>query len=291
MVTFTRFPPPGTWRHVWDPPPSVAPPAPFGAPASFSDRVLASPPTQRLGVCAGQRIRWSTWSEPTHRDAQRALDLEQVARPAPPPAGSCERVGDAFDAVGELDERRRGGGEDGVLGFHRRQCGAAVRHVAATGRRTGARKPHRARASTTATVGRRAQPFRTCAASTTCARCCLDREQRGDEPVDAVRAILADVRERGDAALRELTARLDGVDRETSACSARSSMPRSRRRRAELVDALTAARDAIRGFHETQVRCRTATSATASWSTGDRCPSPAPVSTCPAVGAPTRRPC
>jgi histidinol dehydrogenase len=34
----------------------------------------------------------------------------------------------------------------------------------------------------------------------------------GDEPVDAVRAILADVAARGDAAVRELTARFDGVD-------------------------------------------------------------------------------
>ena len=33
----------------------------------------------------------------------------------------------------------------------------------------------------------------------------------GDPPVDAVRAILSDVKARGDAALRELTERFDGV--------------------------------------------------------------------------------
>jgi len=36
-----------------------------------------------------------------------------------------------------------------------------------------------------------------------------------DGPLDAVRAIIADVRERGDTALRELTARYDGVDLES----------------------------------------------------------------------------
>ncbi len=79
-------------------------------------------------------------------------------------------------------------------------------------------------------------------------------QQRGDEPVDAVRAILADVRERGDVALRELTARLDGVDRsdvrvpQQELDAALAAAPTA------LVDALTVARDAIRGFHETQVR-------------------------------------
>ncbi|MBT6092046.1 MAG: histidinol dehydrogenase, partial [Acidimicrobiaceae bacterium] len=36
-----------------------------------------------------------------------------------------------------------------------------------------------------------------------------------DGPLDAVRTIVADVRDRGDMALRELTARYDGVDLES----------------------------------------------------------------------------
>ena len=79
-------------------------------------------------------------------------------------------------------------------------------------------------------------------------------EQRGEAPVDAVRQILADVRERGDAAIVDLTERLDGV---------RVELPRVPREvldaaldaaPAPLLDALTAARDSIQNFHEAQRR-------------------------------------
>lgn len=79
-------------------------------------------------------------------------------------------------------------------------------------------------------------------------------EVRGDEPVEAVRSIIAEVRDRGDAALRDFTERFDGVARsdlrvspdEIQAALAATPQP--------LVEALTAARDAIEGFHRTQVR-------------------------------------
>jgi len=79
-------------------------------------------------------------------------------------------------------------------------------------------------------------------------------DARGPEPVDAVREILTQVREQGDAAVRELTARFDGVDQ------ADPRVPTDELERAlattpaDLVEALTVARDAIRGFHETQRR-------------------------------------
>lgn len=79
-------------------------------------------------------------------------------------------------------------------------------------------------------------------------------EARGDEPVDVVREILADVRQRGDAAVRELTERLDGVrldDPRTPADALRAALASTP---VALVEALTAARDAVRGFHETQLR-------------------------------------
>ena len=74
----------------------------------------------------------------------------------------------------------------------------------------------------------------------------------GDEPVEAVRAILADVHERGDAAVRELTARFDGVDSDelrvpASRCQAAlAALP------GPLRDALFAARDAIAEYHALQ---------------------------------------
>lgn len=77
-------------------------------------------------------------------------------------------------------------------------------------------------------------------------------ERRGEEPVDAVREILADVRERGDVAIRDLTERLDGVLLDTSRVPATALQAALASAPAPLIDALTAARDAIRGFHETQ---------------------------------------
>lgn len=76
----------------------------------------------------------------------------------------------------------------------------------------------------------------------------------GEEPVAAVRAIIDDVRARGDAALRELTERFDGValDRlrvdPAEVVAARGAVP------AELVAALEVAAENIRAFHETQRR-------------------------------------
>jgi histidinol dehydrogenase len=89
----------------------------------------------------------------------------------------------------------------------------------------------------------------------------LDRltaiEAAQDEPVErAVDAILADVRSRGDAALVDHTRRLDGVDVQRVAEleipraaleSALGALP------AETRDALAAAAERIRGYHERQV--------------------------------------
>jgi histidinol dehydrogenase len=79
-------------------------------------------------------------------------------------------------------------------------------------------------------------------------------EVRGEEPVEAVRAIIEQVRRGGDAAVRELTARFDGVDLPQARVArqdleaALASLPE------ELAEALRAARDAIRAFHESQLR-------------------------------------
>lgn len=73
-----------------------------------------------------------------------------------------------------------------------------------------------------------------------------------DEPVDAVRAIIADVRARGDLALRELTERFDGcaidairVDPGESAAALAAATP-------ELRAGLEAAAARVRGYHEAQ---------------------------------------
>jgi histidinol dehydrogenase len=76
----------------------------------------------------------------------------------------------------------------------------------------------------------------------------------GEGPVAAVREIVADVRRRGDEALREYTERFDGValDRvrvdDDAVLAALDEAP------APLVEALTEARDAVRSFHEAQLR-------------------------------------
>ncbi len=79
-------------------------------------------------------------------------------------------------------------------------------------------------------------------------------ETRGDEPIEAVRAILREVLERGDRAVLELTERFDGVRLDqprvptADVDAALAAIPEP------LADALTTARDAIGDFHETQVR-------------------------------------
>ncbi|HEV3402148.1 MAG TPA: histidinol dehydrogenase [Acidimicrobiales bacterium] len=76
----------------------------------------------------------------------------------------------------------------------------------------------------------------------------------GPGPVDAVRDILAQVRERGDAAVRDLTERFDGVAvdhlrvPQTDLEAALESTPPALR------EALEAARDAVAAFHRHQVR-------------------------------------
>ena len=76
----------------------------------------------------------------------------------------------------------------------------------------------------------------------------------GEGPVAAVQAIVADVRDRGDAALREYTERFDGVrtDRfRVDPAAVRAALDEVP---ADLVAALTEARDAVRAFHESQLR-------------------------------------
>lgn len=76
----------------------------------------------------------------------------------------------------------------------------------------------------------------------------------GDEPVEAVRSILADVRRRGDAAVRELTARFDGVELGSLRVSAEAVTNAVAAADRDLVTALEAARDSIEAFHRTQRR-------------------------------------
>jgi histidinol dehydrogenase len=73
-----------------------------------------------------------------------------------------------------------------------------------------------------------------------------------DEPAGAVRAILASVRDKGDVAVRELTARFDGVDVEELRVPADACAAALGRIDPGLRDALRAAHDAIEAFHHTQ---------------------------------------
>lgn len=75
-----------------------------------------------------------------------------------------------------------------------------------------------------------------------------------DEPVDAVRSILADVRERGDDALRELTERFDGVRLDAIRVSTSEIETASKAVSVEVIAALHEAAEAITEFHRTQVR-------------------------------------
>lgn len=72
----------------------------------------------------------------------------------------------------------------------------------------------------------------------------------GDEPVQVVKAIIADVRERGDAAVRELTSRLDGPTLASFVISTDGALDRIP---AALRDALELAAANIRAYHETQL--------------------------------------
>ncbi|MBC8484325.1 MAG: histidinol dehydrogenase, partial [Actinobacteria bacterium] len=75
-----------------------------------------------------------------------------------------------------------------------------------------------------------------------------------DGPLDAVRAIVADVRDRGDMALRELTARYDGVDLESVVVDPAEIASAPDRIDPVVLVALEVAAAAIRRHHEGQRR-------------------------------------
>ena len=75
-----------------------------------------------------------------------------------------------------------------------------------------------------------------------------------DGPLDAVRAIVADVRDRGDMALRELTARYDGVDLESVVVDPADIASAPDRIDPVVLVALEVAAAAIRRHHEGQRR-------------------------------------
>jgi histidinol dehydrogenase len=79
-------------------------------------------------------------------------------------------------------------------------------------------------------------------------------EVAGDEPVAAVREIIAAVRARGDAALRELTARFDGVSGHDLVVPAGVVKEALDRIPTDLRESLEVARGRIEAFHRHQVR-------------------------------------
>jgi histidinol dehydrogenase len=76
----------------------------------------------------------------------------------------------------------------------------------------------------------------------------------GEGPVAAVQSIVADVRDRGDVAVRDFTERFDGVTADSYRVSQAEIDAALADAPAALVAALTAARDSVRAFHETQRR-------------------------------------
>lgn len=71
---------------------------------------------------------------------------------------------------------------------------------------------------------------------------------------DAVEKILADVRQRGDAALKELAKKFDGVSLKNLAVSDDEIATAYKNVDQSLIDALNLAADRIRAFHQTQLR-------------------------------------
>jgi histidinol dehydrogenase len=71
---------------------------------------------------------------------------------------------------------------------------------------------------------------------------------------DAVEKILADVRQRGDAALKELAKKFDGVSLKNLAVSDEEIAAAYKNMDSGLIDALNTAADRIRAFHQTQLR-------------------------------------
>ena len=76
----------------------------------------------------------------------------------------------------------------------------------------------------------------------------------GEGPTAAVAAIVDDVARRGDAAVRELTARLDGVDLDTHVVPSEELQAALESIDPDLRRALTRAAEAVRAFHEGQRR-------------------------------------
>src|SRR6478672_11273000 len=75
----------------------------------------------------------------------------------------------------------------------------------------------------------------------------------GDEPIGAVRAILDAVRDKGDVAVRELTARFDGVDLDDLRVPPEECAAALARVPAELRAALEHAAGRVEAYHRTQV--------------------------------------
>ena len=76
----------------------------------------------------------------------------------------------------------------------------------------------------------------------------------GEGPIEAVRSIIAEVRDRGDAAVREFTETFDGVSADSFVVTRAELDAALAAAPAELVAALTAARDSVLAFHEAQLR-------------------------------------
>jgi len=76
----------------------------------------------------------------------------------------------------------------------------------------------------------------------------------GEGPIEAVRSIISEVRTRGDAAVKEFTERFDGVANPSFIVGRDELDAALAAAPAELVEALTAARDSVLAFHEAQLR-------------------------------------
>ncbi|GIT77521.1 MAG: hypothetical protein Ct9H300mP31_20520 [Acidimicrobiaceae bacterium] len=76
----------------------------------------------------------------------------------------------------------------------------------------------------------------------------------GEGPLDEVRAILADVRQRGDIALLEMTSRFDGADLEAIRVDPAEVAAASDRVQPGVLEALEVAAEAVRRHHLGQVR-------------------------------------
>ena len=301
MAERTRFPPPGSWRHIWDPPPSVALPAPpsegAGLVFALGARLVVGP---ARGVGDQARSSWlTTPSRRRWRRPQRPLDLVEVRRRIDlvrrPACCSAERPMRPIELVD-------GGGSGvelrpmvGHRPFYRRT--AAGRGQVADAARQPRPVPVWAVGARPLDWwvhdGDRAEPTRPAGRTGDLAPLLPRPDVGGDEPVAAVRAILADVRDAGrrrraraHRALRRRRARRPAGAPAAARQAALGALPPA------LVEALTAARTRSEAFHETQLRPDHTYERDGIVVRGPhRCRSTGPASTCPAGGPPTRRPC